>query len=492
VPFSTAASLLAKGLEVFEVVLSIIGVAFATWALLGPASTEQIRAKMVIQRRVLGGIGATLLVLTIAYPFIFAAIPASPPAPRDLASAFGRLLTVTLVGIAAFVVWPNGRWIEQQLRHFHRRVESLILTGRAATVVDVLDRAFPALPLRHDTRDDEPEALPTPEDACFDGVLEDALVHVEFIRAAARHNRSFLGKALSLESRAALFASDEILTELMFGPDRLLPRELASTTNQTGEDGHFYWVPERCIILHALFDDIAVADKIACWKPIGDGVIRHIASQAGAVATDPDQRPFVEEYEKSRWTSPVGAGIWFFRVMATSAAKQGRRWHMWLPYLAHFIDEIDRVVEIPEQAAGAEFPNPYCYWIYDCVGCCDDVVRMASRVGEGNPNRPSGEDDDEHSVVAGALYTYGLCLASILKSERLPDRFKRERAEGVCLDFADWSSRKYPDGMGPYAIRHLQRSMSERDRTTFIQYVEQVVQQNLHKDAYKELLKLLR
>ncbi len=356
----------------FELVLPLIGLALAAWVLLDPGRTEQIRTKIMVNRHVLLSLGIAVLFMMLAYPFALAAIPAPCEIARDLAPGLAGVLTVVLVGIAASVVWPTGHWDGQQLRVFHRRVEPLILTGRADAVVDVLDRAFPALPKRQMPQDDEPTAPPRPcmYAACFDEVLEDALVHVEFIRAAAHHNRPFLAKLLSLQSRAGLFASDEILTELMFGPGRLLPRELASSTNQTGEGGHYYRIPERCIILHALFDDISVADQTACWKAIGDGVVRYIASQAGAAGTDPDQRPVVEEYERARRTSPVGAGIWFFRLMATSAAKQGQTWHMWLPYLAHFIDQIDTILEIPERESWREFPNLYCYWIYDCLCCC--------------------------------------------------------------------------------------------------------------------------
>jgi hypothetical protein len=474
----------------FELVLSVVGVAFAVWALLGPASTEQIRATLIEGRTRLQLISVLVLLIALAYPFVSAMMPADYAAGRDLSLGVSQLAIILLLVVGAITIWPNGRWDEPQLRSFHARMESMILTDRAAHVVDVLDRAFPSLPTRRLHKHNDPPITRTAYVETFDEVLADALVHVEFIRAAARHNRRFLAKVLSVQSDAGLFASDQILTELMFGPDRILPRELAATTNFNDDGRHRFHIPDRCLILHALFDDIAVADETHCWKPIGDGVIRHIASQADGASADPDQRPFVEEYEKSRWTSPVGCGIWFFRLMATSAAMQGHTWHMWLPYLAHFIDEIDNVLEIPASSANEEFPNAYCYWISDCLTCCNDVIQVASKVGNDNPNRPS-DANDQHSVVAGALYTYGLCLESILKSKRLSDQFKHARVEGLCLDYSAWEGREFPESMSAFAVNHLTRALSPTSRTQLTDYIRRVVKEGLNKDSDKRLLEAL-
>jgi hypothetical protein len=475
----------------FGVVLSIVGVAFAVWALLWPAAREQTLAKMMLRRRRLCGIGIAVLFIAVVYPFANVFIPPAYIVVRDGVYACCQLVIVYLVGTAAFLVSPSGQWTEAQLRLFHQRLETLILTDRAHVAVGVLNHAFPELPKRVKQDPEEPARESSAYEECFDEVLEDALVYVEFIRAAARHNRPFLAKVLSLQSRAGLFGSDDILTELMFGPDRILPRELAATTNMTGGAGHRYRIPDRCTILHALFDDTEVAEQIACWYPIGDGVIGHISAQARAAATDQDQRP-TEKPEKSRWTSPVGTGIWFFRLMVTSAATQGRKYHMWLPYLRYFIDEIVSIIEIPEESAESEFPNPYCYWIYDCLCCCDDLISTHTHLETGNPNRLTVEALEDHNIMTWALQVYGRCVSAVLQAEHLPDRFKRQMVEVLCRDYEAWERSPLPDGTAEIAVMHLMKGVMRRDRETLRDYMQEILKYEFHRDAYKRLFEMIQ
>ncbi|QYK49408.1 MAG: hypothetical protein KF838_06035 [Phycisphaeraceae bacterium] len=473
----------------FEVVLSILAAAFAAWGLLGPKYTEKIRAKMRLRPGWLIALGLTALGLTVVHPFVHAAIDPACQSWRDWALAMGQLLVVVCFGLASWLVWPLGKWTEAEIQSFHQRVESLILTGRADIVVDVLDAAFPDLPPR--AAEHDPARTPTEFEEAYDAVLEDALVHVEFIRAAARHKRSFLARLFTHESRAGLNASARILHELMFGPDRLLPLELSATTNFSDRDDprHHYWIPERCIILHALFDNIIVADRLKAWQPIGNGVMNHLASMAGKSSADPDQRTFSDQYEAVRWTSPVGAGIWFFRVMASSAATQNHIDHMSIEYLSHFVDEIEPMVEIPAKSNANEFANPYCYWIYDCLQCCSDVVTASARLADSQAAHTALDPDDEetHTTLKGAIYTLGLCLAAVVKSSRLPERLKMGCTGALCMHFTAWCSKKYPNGMEELALRILIAGMSREERDHVAHYVGRIALDNPHLPSHERL-----
>ena len=472
----------------FEVILSVIGLGFAAWTLLPESKRIQVRAKRATCERRLREIGASCVVIVFTVAFVMPFIPESCDALAGFLLAIGQVSIVTFFGWAAHLVWPDGAWDRRQLEFFRTEMQSLISSGRADVVAEILDQAFPEIPSRRVLHEGEVPRRPTDFEKFFDELLEDALVHPEFITSTVQYHCSLAIKLLCTQSAAGMYASGRILDELMFGSGKVLVRELEQSTSYGDDIRHFYRIPDRCKVLHALLDDVGVGIRISCWKPIGEGVIRHIASQIDKPSIDPDQRPFVEKYEDRRWSSPVGSGIWFFRVMCTSAVKQGETWHMWLPYLRHFVDHMQQVVRIPQQSAHDKFPNAYCYWIYDCCSCCGDVVAMIPRLQEDNPNRPNAATIQRDSVTSWAIRTYGDCLVKLLESSHLTDHFKRDRLDDFCSSYQSWTSAEYPDAMSQFVAYHLNQYLTDRQKQILADGIQASTRRDHTNDAATNLV----
>lgn len=477
----------------FEVLLSFTGIVFAVWALIPSAAQERVRANVVNRSRWLWTLGGGALAVVLLWPFVNSLIPPPCVRARELVAAAGPVILIVLLGFGTWQVWPAGGWNEEQLRRFRTRLESLVLTGRPDVVVAVLAQALPRLAPRglqvpREMLDDRPDTYIR----LFDDILRDALTYPPFIAAAAQHDRRFVADLLATQSDAALMDSDKILHELTFGSGRVIPFEIAQSTNFGQDPRHHYGIPNRCVILHALFDNIEVARQTGCWKPIGDGVIRHVLAMGGRADTDPEQRQIVDESQREPDSSVLGMGIYFFRIMCTSAVKQGSNDHMWIMYLRYFVEAVIKIVQVPDAGRDDEYPNLYCYWIYDCISCCKDVAGMVQSLPEGNPNRPTGNEGDRNSVVAWALAAYGMCLAKVLRADNLPARFKSYMTQTLCLAYSEWRSNRFPREMTTFAVQQIKQQLLEADLTSLIRSVEGVIQNDPHDDAYRELLEALR
>ncbi|MFI4896805.1 MAG: hypothetical protein ACIARR_03160 [Phycisphaerales bacterium JB059] len=471
----------------YGVVLSVTGVVFAVWQLLPPANRELSRARIQVKRRALLQLSVSLIVVVVIGQLGATAIGWACPGSGAFTLAIGQAVAVAMMAWMAALAWPTGRWNYDLLRQFHPRLESLILNGHSATVTDVLDAALPKA-----DGEDAVSPIDPDSESLVETMLRDALSHRVFIRSATRHNRQFMAKVLRRNSWAVVQRVDAILDELLFGPDPLLVHELQDTTNYQNGENHRYRIPDRCNILHALFDDINVADRLGCWTPIGDGIREAISQRRGSPSQDPDQRLCVRDWEAGRWDSPVGAGLWFFRVMATSAAAQDHSSHMWIPYLYHIAQEIVDIVEVPEDEGGTEFPNPYCRWLYDCVECCSEVIHVVERLDPQSKICIAIQNNDNSAqLIEAALYTYGKCVAIIARSESPGLRSLRSSCiQSLALDYERWQESTYPEGMSAFAANHLQDRLTDPDRSALANQLQALYQHDPHKEVYKDLAQI--
>lgn len=191
---------------------------------------------------------------------------------------------------------------------------------------------------------------------------------------------------------------------------------------------------------------------------------------------DQDQQSGDDYREEDRWESPVGAGLWYFRIMLTSAAIQGQRYHMWFPYLRHFVREMVAVIHVDAATAGDEFPNRYCRWIRDCVDCCCKVIEISKDLPPENRNssRAVTDLDNLDGVLKAAYRIYAECVATILNSDRLPDRFKADQIESLLSDFKTWEQQPYADGIAAKVVSAVASETPAESRAMLIRNIEEI------------------
>lgn len=405
---------------------------------------------------------------------------------------FGLLLLIVAASLTAFyIVRPTREWDQYELSDFERRAERLILTGSSSIVVDVLSESFPKdAPLRIS----EDHTTQTRYRLAYESLLDIALIHDEFLRAAAVQDRGFLSKLLSHHSRSGMFYSDRVLNELMFGQDQMLPRELIQCTNfDRAESKHYFEIPDNCHVLHELFDNTLIADLIAAWKPIGEGLLKHLSRIRQVDEFDIDQLPFFDGERPDHdpaWDSPLGPCIYYFRIMATSALVQQTRSNMWIMYLRHFVKAICEIVTIPAQTRENEYPNRYCFWIKDCIDCCRDVVNAVEHLSKNDPNYRV-QNDPPH-VLASTLSTLGRCLLIVFDCNSLEVKFKSECADMLCSGYENWHYPGFPPDLPDYALRMLTDSLYPDERTRFAKQIEDLVDNDLCREKYRELVQILQ
>lgn len=471
----------------FEVILSIIGLAFASWTFLGNAAKEQVRAKIALNRDALLSCLSVSVVLAVLYPVAQSALPSFLADYEGWILVSFQILIISTACRAGNIVYPSGRWNVVQLAQFERRMERLVLNHSASVVVDVLSQAMPeGLPTRGSDS-------PLPNNDYFqkyESLVHKAFWHQEFVRSAVVQNRSFLAILMSKQNASGMKNSNSILHELMFGKDRILVRELALCTNFSNDlSQHFYRIPDDCIVLHALFDHIVVAREIHAWKPIGEGVLRYISSIKHTQSADIEQLPFFdgEEAEDAVWKSEIGSSIWFFRIMATSAALQGEIQHMWIPYLRYFIRGMEANLVIPKQTSFSEYPNRYCCWIQDSYDCCEEVISMASKIDEQNSNYPKLNQASGSTIIITSLQVYGECLKLIFQSKKLPHDFKNNAAHSLCVEYEKWCSHGFPKYMPEFAIKHMADGLKPEDKKLIAKFVDEVIIENPGHTRFLEL-----
>tara|TARA_R110002111_G_scaffold41960_3_gene77454 strand:- start:14734 stop:16191 length:1458 start_codon:yes stop_codon:yes gene_type:complete len=470
-----------------EVILSILGLAIAAWAIIDAKKQEHVRVKVALNVEPLLECFVCAVALAVLIPGIQSWIPDKYAGWESLAVIGAQILILACAFRAVTIIYPNENWNHFELEQFEPRIERLLLTGSATVVVDVLSEAFPkSLPPRG-------PGLPIPDSQYanrYDQLLERAIRHEEFLRAAAVQDRQYLSQLLSRESNAAFWNVEKILNELMFGKEKILRRELRLCTNFGDKTlGHYYRIPDECVVLHAIFDHIPIAYQIHAWKAVGEGVLRYISTAKNTEKLDLEQLPFNdgEKPEDVRWDSDIGASIWFFRLMATSAAIQGTTAHMWLPYLRYFVKGIVGIAQVPDHEPWEEYPNRYCYWIRDCLECLEDVISMTSKIQSDNPNYPTLQQDSSDTIITWSLQLTSDCLRTLFKSDHIPESTKENAALSLCLEYEDWKSHDYPTIMPEFAIKHLSRSLDSDQLILIVQYLSKVVDNNIYRDTYREL-----
>ncbi len=193
-------------------------------------------------------------------------------------------------------------------------------------------------------------------------------------------------------------------------------------------------------ILGVLFDDATVAKGLGVWEPIGNYMLKLLQpdeSPDPQFTANLNMRPANSEDE--RWENPLFAGMYFFEVMVTYAAKQKVQDHMSLYYFTDIIGGLEKIYDpsIPDEG---EFPSKAARLIYEAINVLQNWILLVKDLPKDSPHMNStvlakcadhsGDRQtyrafgDNGNIPVSAANTLGFVLRKIVLSERISKRFK--------------------------------------------------------------------
>lgn len=225
---------------------------------------------------------------------------------------------------------------------------------------------------------------------------------------------------------------ERYLGRLMDNSGSALYQELATNDVSDGMIG--YRLPARNRLLHFLFADAQVASNLSAWKGVGNYVERLL---------DGDERSgywdwlngSADNFDRENVTDPTYMGAFFFSVMVSSAAKQGIEDHMWVYYLAHIVERLERGYDSSgdEIDRSSEFPTRAARLLYELTHYVKNWVTLYEHLPKPSPHRsPPGRERFPGTIPHASAYTLGSILYVVASSGRI-DRQVVETLHEVIL-----------------------------------------------------------
>ena len=257
-------------------------------------------------------------------------------------------------------------------------------------------------------------------------IFRSTLLRPECVHAIARSQPHFGLRVLAMDTPERFDFSDEFLRVLMLDTSSILFWEIKN--NQNYAEGHRYDLPESNRLLRNLFADAKNAEALGVWKPVGEEVIAELDRRRRS-ATDLYNDSLMDYRERDQWKCPVYVGIRFFDIMVSEAIAQNIRWHMWLYYFPHFVDGICQNYAPDEQRVDldSEFPTVYSFLLYEIVSTIRHWIAAVKDLPPGQSNIVLEHDSLTHengNLIKSSILVLGMCLRTILATERIPTRLK--------------------------------------------------------------------
>ncbi|MFH1741042.1 MAG: hypothetical protein ABIH23_18730 [bacterium] len=202
------------------------------------------------------------------------------------------------------------------------------------------------------------------------------------------------------------------------------------------EEGCFYKTPESNPLLHYLFADARVAERLSVWKPVGRHMLSVLRDLQQNPVTDQYIRPMEDFHDRDKWDSSLYVGLCFFDIMVTSALLQGIEWHMWLYYLPLFTKSIVTNLPAHENLAepDAEWPTKYNYLLYEIVSLLTNWIVPIKFLPIDQSNIVMHSRSIQHenaNIPKSSMIALGRCLHSILLPQKISRSFKNRILEIV-------------------------------------------------------------
>lgn len=191
-----------------------------------------------------------------------------------------------------------------------------------------------------------------------------------------------------------------------------------------------YVVPEHNQLLHFLFNDAKVAERLSVWKPIGEKIIFILSTNR-----DPKYIAFLNGpadsfRDQERWRDPTFVAIRFFDIMVAAAACQGIQWHMWLYYFPPILEELVKDYD----ATGGdvdlrdEWPTRGSYLIYAIFSALTGWIDIVD--GELPASSPHltfqnlMATHENGNIPKTAALALGHCLQILIMSKNIGESFQ--------------------------------------------------------------------
>lgn len=257
------------------------------------------------------------------------------------------------------------------------------------------------------------------------GVLNTVLRNPRVVEFISEHRPRFGARLILLQSRNVTDFADDFLDWQIGHRESSLYTEIRELN---GTRGVAHVLSEDTPVLRALFADAEIARRLAPYQPVGERIIALLNPANGTEYPTQLNKAYDRNWDDhGRWNDPLFVGIRFFDIMVRAAARDGVEWHMWLYYMTHMAESVEKIYDEDEGDQDREFPTRAGVLLDDIVETVRDWISIANRVSEGSPHRIPQDDrvDAENgNIPKSAAIALGQCLSGLLLSERITDRVK--------------------------------------------------------------------
>lgn len=258
-------------------------------------------------------------------------------------------------------------------------------------------------------------------------ILQTVLRNGSVVDWIARNRPRFGARLLSLHTPRTGDFSERFLGWLIANPGSALYEEIKDNQNLATCG---YRLEAHNAVLRGLFADARIAEKLESYRPIGD----HTVSVLNPVNA-PDYPSSLNRHydhnwgDRGCWRDPTYVAIRFFDIMVRAAACQGIPWHMWLYYTPTFVERIEAFYEDQTgEDANPEYPTRAAHLLYAAIDALTDWVEVATQVDRVSVHWEPQSTAVRHqndNIPKSAALALGICMRTIILSDRIPDRTKR-------------------------------------------------------------------
>ena len=219
----------------------------------------------------------------------------------------------------------------------------------------------------------------------------------------------------------------------------------------------FYEIDDKNPLIHALFADAKVAEKLEIYRPVGNYPLQLLERdvdnyrQSISAAKPRDDRLIERD--------PTYCMIRFFDLMIRSAMKEGIEWHMWLFYFDILVDKLLKSMDVthPDFDSTAEFPNFGYYLIYEIFSTYGDWLRIVECCPEGSTAvriENTAPVHDNGSIFKSTILSIGNSLKYLVRNDSTPDQFISYLMGMLMRDYRDLAARKNGGVRAQEALRN--------------------------------------
>lgn len=450
------------------ILLTILGVFAAVWALIPQSSRLQFRFCVSWLDWFLGG-----AVLTIIHYLVFT------PTLKQLGLfySFGpwrwglntsSAVYLLLLTISFYFFWRtrSPRLVKGKIRIFHDLIESLLFTKRHAELVFYIDPQLsklirisrdtpwlvrvidrinaPSINLTALMRDEKADARKTwrqnlsevlttlrtwvlkHDDASSLAreTLQNLVTSPELIEYIAVTHPFFALKLLKADEAIRSDFIEECVDAMFEAPGSRLYVELKN--NQNLNRGSRLALPESNRLLRQFFANAKEAVNNGLYRAIGEAMFRRL-DEDSKLSTKLN-KSLGSYYDLGRFRCPINSGITMFEIMIHEGIHQGLQDHMWLHYFRHFVEKIiKQMPSTPVEDSLNEWATPFHYLLYRLIKITSDWSLQPAFVDglEFPKTTQKQKNFDKHYISKEATKSIGDMLQIIIPSRKISNSFKR-------------------------------------------------------------------